>query len=333
MNFSIFGAGAWGTAMALHLARKDHGVTLVPRRLEHAKELSAEGENTAYLPGFRLGKGIRISWKIRKALADTEVVLLACPSKGLRSLCERLAQDVGRTRGIRAVLSLCKGLERDSNLLPAEVISEALPNLSVGSLVGPTFAGEIAAGKPAAIVFGTGDKSDAALEIQHAMSSERLRVYRSYDLRGVELGACLKNVYAIAAGMCDGLLLGDNARAALLTRALAEMVRLGTSLGGKVETFYGLSGFGDLVATCSGKWSRNRKFGQLIAEGHSIGSLIEERRMTVEGFRTTDCFHRVCQEHQIEAPILAEIKAVLCDQKAPHLVIGSLMSRDLKVEQ
>ena len=333
MNFCIFGAGAWGTAMALHLAREDHEVTLVPRRLEHAQELSSKGENTAYLPGFRLGKGIRITWKIRQPLADAEVVLLACPSKGLRSLCGRLAQEVGKAGGIRAVLGLCKGLETGSNLLPAEVISEALPDLSVGSLSGPTFACEVAAGKPAAIVFGTGDESDSVLEIQHAISSESLRVYRSYDLPGVELGACLKNVYAIAAGMCDGLRLGDNAKAALLTRSLAEMVRLGTSLGGKVETFYGLSGFGDLVATCSGERSRNRQFGQLIAEGHSIGSLVEERRMTVEGFRTSDCFYRICRDHRIEAPILAEIKAVLYDKKAPHLVINSLMSRDLKVEQ
>ena len=231
------------------------------------------------------------------------------------------------------MLSLCKGIEAETNLLSAEVIGEELSESRVGVLSGPTHAREVAEGRPSAIVFATRGHDTYTLSIQEAMSDRNLRVYTAEDLKGVELGACFKNVYAIAAGICDGLGFGDNAKAALLTRALAEMVRLGVALGGQLGTFYGLSGFGDLVATCNGGWSRNRTFGQLIAEGERIESLITERRMTVEGYRSTQCFYHVCRERDLESPILDEVYAVLYEGKDHREVIKSLMGRSLKAEE
>ena len=332
MNFCILGAGAWGTAMALHLARQKHTVTLVPRRMEHALELSSSRENRRYLPGHQLQNSIQIGWELKPVLMEVDVVLLACPSKGLRDVCQKVKEQIGVAQQLKLLVGLSKGLEEGTNLLPSEVIASVLSDYEVGVLTGPTYAGEVAIGKPTAIVFGTNKDSEFTLALQQAISDQSLRVYRTADPKGVGLGSCLKNVYAIAAGICDGLKLGDNAKAALITRSLAEMVRLGTSLGGQVGTFYGLSGFGDLVATCNGTWSRNRKFGKLIAEGQPIESLIADSKMTVEGYRTTDCFYRLCQEKQLEAPILNEIEAVLFREKEPSLVLKSLMNRDLKAE-
>jgi glycerol-3-phosphate dehydrogenase (NAD(P)+) len=172
----------------------------------------------------------------------------------------------------------------------------------------------------------------ALQEIQAAISGERLRVYTSDDLAGVEYGGSLKNIYAIAAGCCDGLKLGDNSRAALLTRALAEMVRVGVALGARAETFYGLSGFGDLVATCHGAWSRNRQFGYQIGEGRTVAELMAHRKTVVEGYKTTESFHGLCLERKIDAPILREMHAILYEGKAPASAIKALMTRGLKRE-
>ena len=333
MRFCVLGAGAWGTGIAIHLAKRGHEVVLVPRREAQALKLAKARENEKYLKGCHIPDKIRITSDLVEGIEQSEVALLACPSKGLRNLCRSLREVGNAIHNIEIMLSLCKGMELETNLLSAEVISEVLPENRVGVLSGPTYAKEVAIGQPSAIVFATRKHDGYSLSIQEAMSDRSLRVYTAEDLRGVELGACLKNVYAITAGICDGLGFGDNAKAALMTRALAEMVRLGVALGGQLSTFYGLSGFGDLVATCNGGWSRNRIFGQMIANGQCIESLLAERRMTVEGYRSTHCFYRMCRDKELESPILDEVFAVLYEGKNPREVLQSLMGRSLKPEK
>lgn len=331
MNFVVVGAGAWGTAFAVHLARLGHPVTLVPRRAEQAAALATARENTDYLPGVVLPPGVRVEADLANALAGVDVVLLACPSQALRTTATRVRENLGAATP-RLAVSLAKGLELGTHLRPAKVIAAALPGVLAGSLTGPTNAGEVARGLPAAMVLAVAQLTPAVLELQAALSGPSLRVYTSDDVAGAEYGGCLKNIYAIAAGCCDGLKLGDNAKAALLTRALAEMIRVGTALGARAETFYGLSGFGDLVATCHGAWSRNREFGEAIGRGAAAADLVAERKTVVEGYKTTRAFHELCLEKKIDAPILRETHAILFEGKPPAAALRSLMTRGLKVE-
>lgn len=332
MNFVVVGAGAWGTAFALHLARGGHPITLVPRRAEQAEMLRATRENADYLPGIALPAGLEITADLAAALTKADVLLLACPSQALRATCARIHEALAPGAALRFVISLAKGLELNTHLRPSEVIAALLPKLPVGSLTGPTNAAEVAHGMPAAMVLAAADFGPGVDQVQTAISGARLRVYTSDDLAGVEYGASLKNVYAIAAGCCDGLRLGDNARASLLTRSLAEMVRVGTALGARPETFYGLSGFGDLVATCHGAWSRNREFGQQIGEGRAVADLLEHRKTVVEGYKTTQSFAGLCADRGIDAPILREIHAILFANKQPAAALAALMGRELKRE-
>lgn len=332
MNFAVIGAGAWGTAFAIHLCRLGHTVTLVPRRFEHALAISSARENTDYLPGIALPPSLQIGHELAPVLMEAEVVLLGCPSQALRETCERIRDNLGLATQLRLVVSLAKGLELGTHLRPAEIISAVLPRYAAGSLSGPTNAEEVARGKPAAMVLAVTREDEFVKATQAALSGSTLRVYTSEDVAGVEIGSCLKNVYAIAAGCCDGLKLGDNIRAALLTRAIAEMVRVGVALGARPETFYGLSGFGDLIATCYGAWSRNRQFGQQMGEGKTAAELLAGRKTVVEGYKTTAAFTQLCQARGIDAPILGEIRAMLYDGKPPAQALASLMGRELKRE-
>jgi glycerol-3-phosphate dehydrogenase (NAD(P)+) len=332
MNCCILGAGAWGTAMALHLDRCGHAVTLVPRRMEHALSLASTRENNDYLPGYKLPHTIQIGCEVAPVLMEAELVFLACPSKALRSLCENIRAHLDVAWQLKLFVVMCKGLELDTFKTPSEIVNEIFPQIACGALSGPTFAGEVAAGNPTAVVFAVEPAFAGAAICQEAMSSKSLRVYLSNDVRGTELGGTLKNVYAIASGLCDGLQLGDNAKAALLTRSLNEMVQLGQLLGGQRETFYGLSGFGDLVATCSGSWSRNRTFGERVGKGETPESIVLGQKSVVEGYRATDCMKRLCEEKKVDAPILTEIHSILYEGKEPLVALQSLMSRGLKSE-
>lgn len=332
LRFAVVGAGAWGTAIAVHLARRGQEVTLVTRRAEHAVAMQLVRENRDYLPGCRLPDGLAITGDLRAALLPAEAVLIASPSQALRAWCERIAGVLRDGTSLRIFLSLVKGLELGTHLRPSEVIAQVLPGVKVATLTGPTNAAEVAAGLPAAMVLATAAEDPFVARVQAAMSGPTLRLYTSGDLAGAEYGACLKNIYAIAAGLCDGLKLGDNAKAALITRALAEMVRVGEALGAQRETFYGLSGFGDLVATCHGAWSRNREFGEKIGAGHSVESLLAGRRSVVEGHRTTEAFAGLCAGRGITAPILAEVNAILYHGKKPAEALRCLMTRELKRE-
>jgi glycerol-3-phosphate dehydrogenase (NAD(P)+) len=332
MNICVLGAGAWGTAISLHLSRLGHTVTLVPRRFEQALALSSTHENTDYLPGFKLPLSLQIGHELAPVLMEAEVVIIACPSQALREWCGRIQGSLGGARQLQFIISLAKGLELGTHLRPSEVIAQTVPGYGVAALTGPTNAAEVARGLPAAMVLATARTDATVAAVQTALSGPTLRVYTGDDLAGAEYGGCLKNVYAIAAGCCEGLGLGDNARAALMTRALAEMVRVGTALGARSETFYGLSGFGDLVATCHGAWSRNREFGQRLGEGKTAAELLAGRKTVVEGYKTTDSFNGLCAEKKIDAPILREVYAMLYQGKKPRETIASLMGRMLKRE-
>ncbi len=333
MNVCIFPAGAWGTAMALHLARRGHTVTLVPRELDEALEMTSTRENRRFFPGHILPMDLQIATELEPSLMETEVAIIACPSKFLRSVCAETREELGKARNLKWFVTLCKGLETGTNKVPTQVLEEELPGYYHGVLSGPTFASQVALGQPSAIVLGTSAPRDEATVLQEALSGENLRIYTSDDPVGVQLGGCLKNVYAIASGMCDGLQLHDNSRAALLTRSLHELVRVGEALGGRRETFYGLSGLGDLVLTCNGEESRNRTFGELFAQGVSVEELLNERNMTVEGYRTCESFHAICEERGIEAPILDQIHRILYGGQELRSALAELMGRGLKAER
>lgn len=332
MNFAIVGAGAWGTAFALHLARAGQGVTLIPRRSDQARVLASRRENADYLPGMALPASITITDGLEAALRAADVVLLACPAQAFRETCRKVGVFLPAASQSKLVASLAKGLEVGTHRRPSEIVAEELPDVLAGSLTGPTNALGVARGDPSAMVLAASARGDVLRDVQAAISGPTLRVYTSDDLAGVEFGGCLKNIYAIAAGCCDGLKLGDNTKAALLTRALAEMVRVGVALGARPETFYGLSGFGDLVATCYGGWSRNREFGQRVGEGKSVAELLANRKTVVEGYKTTEAFASLCAARGIDAPILREVHAILCDGKKPAAAIAALMTRELKRE-
>jgi glycerol-3-phosphate dehydrogenase (NAD(P)+) len=334
MNFCIHPAGAWGTALALHLNRNGHRVTLVPHTMEEALEIASARENKSFLPGFALPVELQISGEPGPALMEAEWLLLAPPSRFLRPTCQRLRSFMERSSAwaLQGVLCVTKGLEEGSNKPPSAILQEELPQLPSAVLSGPTFASQVAAGQPSAIVL-AGQPGAAFEALQEALSGPSLRVYSTDDVVGVELGGSLKNVYAIAAGCCDGLGLADNAKAALLTRSLHEMVRIGKALGGRIETFYGLSGLGDLVLTSTGRESRNRTFGEQIASGKSFENPLSGTGPTVEGVRTCACYAAVCEKNGIEAPILSEIYQILFKDKSPASALSALMQRDLKAER
>jgi glycerol-3-phosphate dehydrogenase (NAD(P)+) len=307
-------------------------VVLIPRRPEQAAAIASTRENREYLPGLPLPAAVAVTGDLAGALAGADVVLLACPAQTMRQTAAHVRASLPADAAPRLILSLAKGLEVGSHLRPSEAILEALPEVAVGALSGPTNAAEVARGLPAAMVLASKAEESVVQEVQAAISGPTLRLYTTDDIAGVEFGGCLKNIYAIAAGCCDGLGLGDNAKAALMTRAVTEMVRVGSALGARRETFYGLSGFGDLVATCHGVWSRNREFGQRIGEGRQIAELLAGRRTVVEGYETTRSFAGLCAERRIDAPILVEMNAILFQGRRPADAISAFMMRELKRE-
>jgi len=332
LQFAVIGAGAWGTAVAIHLCRRGQQATIVTRRPEHAVAMQLARENRDYLPGVKLPDELAVTSDLRAALLGADVVLVASPSHALRDWCERMRAESGPGGRTQLIISLIKGLELGTYLRPSEILAASFPETNVATLTGPTNAAEVAHGLPAAMVLAAARPGPFVDRVQAAMSGATLRLYTSDDLPGAEYGASLKNIYAIAAGLCDGLKLGDNAKAALITRTLPEMVRVGEALGARRDTFYGLSGFGDLIATCHGTWSRNREFGEKVGAGQTVADLLAGRRTVVEGYRTTQALHDLCQKRGITAPILNEVFAILYEDKKPLDALLALMMRELKRE-
>jgi glycerol-3-phosphate dehydrogenase (NAD(P)+) len=332
MNSCVLGAGAWGTAIALHLMKCGHSVSLAPRRIEQAMQLTSSRENTEYLPGFSLPESLQIGYELEPILMEADVAFLACPAKGLRPICERIIKETKGHDHLKLIVILSKGFEKDSFKMPYEVVREYFPNTPVGILSGPSFASEVAAAGPTALSLAVEICSPSMEELQETISNDKLRVYLTDDLKGVGYGGILKNIYAIGAGLCDGLKLGDNAKSAYITRALNEMVSIGKSLGGRKETFYGLSGFGDLIATCFGEWSRNRTFGESLGMGIPLDEILDGQKTVVEGVVAVDCLYQIARRDDLETPILDELYAILYHKKSPELALNNLMVRHLKTE-
>ncbi|MDR1255087.1 MAG: NAD(P)-dependent glycerol-3-phosphate dehydrogenase [Puniceicoccales bacterium] len=325
MKFIVCGSGSWGTAMAVHLARIGHELLLVPRSEEKAKMMQKCRENIYYLPHIPFPDNLYVDTHCDKYLSVCDALFVACPMKGLMDLCTLLKTGCSKDLWI---ISLIKGLDHATLRTSSDIIAQFFPKNPVACLSGPTYAVEFALGKPAAMVLAS---FNSCLEpLQKAISSAHIRVYRSGDLKGVETASCLKNIYALGAGILDGLKLGDNAKSAYLTRALKEMSHLGCALGGHKETFYGLSGLGDLMATAQGTWSRNRTFGELLAKGQSVESLTKE--LMVESYGSLRGYHALANKMQVEVPILQNLYDILYNQCPLDAVIHNLLSRPLKNE-
>jgi glycerol-3-phosphate dehydrogenase (NAD(P)+) len=331
MKISIFGAGAWGTAVACYCHSIGHSVVRVPNFEDPREKILKFRENLDFLPGISLPDAMVITTNVADALDGAEVVFLACPSVGMEDLCNDLLNASEKNARLPLLISLCKGIQNDNFEMASDLIERILPNFEYGVLAGPTNAKEVAEGKNAAMVLATRSKKIYAM--QEALNSERIRIYSSRDVRGAELGGCLKNVYAIGAGICDGLSLGDNAKAAYLTRSLRELVTIGVALGGEEDTFYGLSGFGDFIATCIGTWSRNRTFGERIGRGETIDEILATQKAVVEGYKTAKSFHMICEKIGIAAPIMSEIYSVLLLKKPVRDAVNALINRSLKPER
>ena len=327
-RIAVLGAGAWGTALAAALARAGRQVHLWARDPAQAEAIGRSRRNERYLPEIELPARLAVSSALPNALEGAGLLLAATPVAGLRQLLGLL-----RTEQASAPLVwLCKGFEQGTGWLPHQVVSEALRGaVPSGALSGPSFALEVARGLPCALTLASGD-ADFARDAAAALHGGRLRVYHSTDLIGVEIGGAVKNVIAIAVGICDGLGLGQNARAALITRGLAELSRLGVALGGAAETFIGLAGAGDLILTATGDLSRNRRVGLELARGRSLDEILGTLGHVAEGVHSAQEVARLAADNGLELPISDAVNAVLRGSLAPQAAAELLLARDPKPE-
>ncbi|MES2522190.1 MAG: NAD(P)H-dependent glycerol-3-phosphate dehydrogenase [Gemmatimonadota bacterium] len=326
---AVIGGGAWGTAIADRLVRNGHQVTLWAREQDVVDAVTARQENTRFLPGISLARGLRATTSTEDALRDAGLVIYAAPSHVLRPVVA-----AGRAYlAPHAVLAVAtKGIERESLALMTDVVSEEAPGHHVAAISGPSFAAEVATGQPTAVVAACANE-DAASQLQRAMSARVFRVYTSDDVTGVELGGAIKNVMAVATGILDGLGLGYNPRAALMTRGLAEMTRLGVALGARAETFAGLAGLGDLVLTCTGALSRNRAVGVAIGQGQSLEQALAGKDSVAEGVLNAQSAKALSDRAGVEMPIIDATYRILFEGHAPREAIDALMARELRAER
>ncbi len=326
MKIAVLGAGAWGSALAISLSGA-HDVRLWARRREACDAL-ALGRSSTYLPGIAFPASLRIEPDLASALSGTDLAIMATATAGLRET----AAAIARARPDVDLLWACKGFESTSCKLPHEIVAEVLPQAGhAGALSGPSFALEVARGQPTALVLAALD-GDFAGRTAAQLNSGRLRIYSSSDVVGVELGGAVKNVIAIAAGIADGLSLGRNARAALVTRGLAEIVRLGVAMGGQAETFMGLTGLGDLVLTCTGDLSRNRDVGLRLARGQALPEILRELGHVAEGVQSAIAVRDIARETGVDMPITEAVCSVLYEAHLPADAVRQLLSRDPKPE-
>jgi glycerol-3-phosphate dehydrogenase (NAD(P)+) len=325
---TILGAGSWGTALAILLGRQHKAVKLWPRRPEQAEAISKARENRLYLPGVPLPEAVAICSSLGEALESSEFIILAIPAKGMR---EAVNHSAAYLRPDQILLSAAKGLEPETARRMSEVLAEELPHQPCAVLSGPNLAGEVVAGQPATSVVASADREVANL-LQAALICPTFRVYTNMDVVGVELGGALKNVIAIAAGIADGLGFGDNTRAALVTRGLAEITRLGVAMGADPRTFQGLSGIGDLIATCVSPRSRNHWVGYRLGKNESLVEILAGMEQIAEGVPTTKAAVALAKCYQVEMPITASLYGVLFDGISPSEAVTKLMNRPGKEE-
>ena len=326
---SVLGAGAWGTAVAMALAGR-HDVLLWGRNGDAMAAMAASGENS-YLPGFPLPPQLRIGADFDAAVAHASgehgLLIAACPVAGLRPMLQQL-----KDKAIGNLVWLCKGFEGGTGLLPHQIVQEVLgDNIPGGALSGPSFAQEVARGLPCALTIASHDAALRA-KVVSALHGGTIRVYASDDLVGVEVGGAVKNVLAIATGVADGLGLGLNARAALITRGLAEITRLGTALGGQTETFMGLTGMGDLILTCTGDLSRNRRVGLGLAQGKALATIVAELGHVAEGVPCAKAVRELARRMGVDMPITNAVAGVLFDGDLPQVMVQQLLARDPRDE-
>lgn len=325
MNIGVMGAGAWGSALAIHFALHGHQVALWTHNAEHARALVADGENKRYLPGFPLPAALHIDTTLHNA----DVIIIATPMAALRQSAERLqATGLAQT----PVLAACKGFEQQSGLLPHQVLADVLTtNPCIGVLSGPSFAQELAQQLPCAVTLASANLAWAT-ELAAALNSSVMRLYANHDVVGAAVGGAVKNVLAIATGISDGLHCGLNARAALMTRGLAEITRLALALGAEATTLMGLAGMGDLILTCTGSLSRNRKVGLMLAEGKDLPQILHELGHVAEGVYTVEEAQRQATAHHVDMPITHVLYQLIHGKIDTLAVAEALMGRVPKVE-
>ena len=325
MRISILGLGAWGTALARQLQQAEHELTLWDHDTPNLRQVAATGRNEKYLPGIDLPPGWRVEVELARACREADCVLVAVPSKAFREVTRVLAGFSG------IVLSVTKGIEYETGLTMSGVLRANAPSARIVALSGPTFALEVARNIPTAAVAASEDPG-AAQAAQSLLHRPAFRIYTCADLLGVELGGAVKNVIAIGAGVCDGLGFGDNSKAALVTRASAEIRRLGVACGARPETFAGLSGIGDLVVTCFSRLSRNRLLGERVGRGEPLSAILAASVAVAEGYPTARAAWQLARRHGVATPVIDEVYAMLYEGKDTLRAVQDLMNRDSKAE-
>lgn len=330
MKITVVGDGAWGTALALNMLRNRHDVTLWGAFPDYLSEIAARRENFKFLPGVTLPAELKLSSDMAEAVSAAEVLLLATPTQFLRPVLQKLQA----VRNVDApIINVAKGIEINSWKLISEIVRDELGEVDFIDLSGPSHAEEVSRQVPTAVVAAANESASAKL-VQSIMMNEKFRVYTSDDVVGVELGGALKNVMAIAAGIIDGMKLGDNPKAAMMTRGISEMGKLGEALGGKRSTFAGLSGIGDLIVTCTSGHSRNRHVGEELGRGKKLDAILKEMNMVVaEGVPTAKGAYTLANRAGVATPIIDEIYHILYFDRPVNEAIRSLMSRDAKPEE
>ncbi len=325
---AILGAGGWGTALAVLWAKQGNDILLWGHNPERTEELRTARENTEYLPGVTLPETIQVTSDLAKC-AGAELVVFVTPSTALRGVAEQLRPHVSKDA---VLLSCTKGIEHGTGMRMTQILAEVLPEHTVAVLSGPNLAVEVSRDRPTATVLGC-EQPDCAEELQQHLGSSLFRIYSSDETTGIELGGALKNVFALAAGCSDGFGLGDNSKAALVTRALAEMLRLGTAMGGDPRTFYGLSGAGDLIATCFSQHSRNRRVGEQLGRGRTLEQIAARSHSIAEGVPTAKSAFECARRLNIETPIIDQVYSVVYEAKPPAQALQELLGRDQKAER
>ena len=324
----VIGAGSWGTALALALHNNGHEVVLWSHSKTSVESLLKNRELVGKLPGVKIPEAIRITNDLEEAITGMDMLVLAVPSACIRSTAHNMAPYVADGQ---LIVCVSKGIEESTLKIMTEVIEDEIPNCRAAVLSGPSHAEEVSRGLPTTVVAGAHDR-ETAEHIQNLFMNQVFRVYTSPDMLGIELGGALKNVIALAAGIADGLGYGDNTKAALITRGIAEMSRIGTAMGGRQETFNGLSGIGDLIVTCASVHSRNRKAGYLMGQGRTMREAMDEVKMVVEGVYSAKAAVALARKYNIEIPIIEQVNKVLFEDKSPKEAVTELMLRDKKIE-
>lgn len=332
-RIAVLGDGGWGTTLAILLYKKGADVTLWGAFPDYVEFLNRRRVNEKFLPGVEIPRGMRISAELDAVIKGADVIITAVPSHHMRRICRRTAailQREGRSNHVLMV-SGSKGIEIATLMRMSQVIEEEMGRVRIAVLSGPSHAEEVVRGSPTTVVAAASDEK-TAVQAQTLLMTERFRVYTNHDLIGVEIGGAVKNVIAIAAGACDGLGFGDNAKAALITRGIVEITRLGVAMGARAGTFWGLTGIGDLITTCVSRYGRNRKVGEMIAKGKKLKQILADTEMVAEGILTTKAARKLSRRYGVEMPIADQVYAVLYRGKDPESAVRELMMRSPKAE-